>query len=108
MERGTNTAHVAYHRLRDAPDGNLRERIGIDGDLVSEHKRGLRVVEYAILQDIVTGAGAPGSKLKIRKLADRYEAGVIPRREAVSPLAMSARVAANRVPQRTNSSRTSV
>lgn len=43
----------------------------------------------AILQDIVTGALPPGSKLKIRELADRYKAGVIPLREAVSRLAMS-------------------
>ncbi|CAE6822125.1 hypothetical protein R75483_06297 [Paraburkholderia domus] len=43
----------------------------------------------AILQDIVTGALPPGSKLKIRELADRYQAGVIPLREAVSRLAMS-------------------
>ncbi|WP_431825335.1 GntR family transcriptional regulator [Burkholderia sp. F1] len=42
-----------------------------------------------ILQDIVSGALAPGSKLKIRELADRYQAGVIPLREAVSRLAMS-------------------
>lgn len=43
----------------------------------------------AILQDIVTGVLPPGSKLKIRELADRYQAGVIPLREAVSRLAMS-------------------
>lgn len=43
----------------------------------------------SILQDIVTGALPPGSKLKIRELADRYQAGVIPLREAVSRLAMS-------------------
>jgi GntR family carbon starvation induced transcriptional regulator len=42
-----------------------------------------------ILQDIVTGVLAPGSKLKIRELADRYQAGAIPVREAVSRLAMS-------------------
>ncbi|NPT55073.1 GntR family transcriptional regulator [Paraburkholderia elongata] len=42
-----------------------------------------------ILQDIVTGALPPGSKLKIRELAERYQAGVIPLREAVSRLAMS-------------------
>lgn len=42
-----------------------------------------------ILQDIVTGALAPGSKLNIRELANRYQAGMIPLREAVSRLAMS-------------------
>ncbi len=47
------------------------------------------VLADAILQDIVTGALPPGSKLKIRELADRYQAGVIPLREAVSRLAMS-------------------
>lgn len=43
----------------------------------------------AILRDIVTGALPPGSKLKIRELADRYQASAIPLREAVSRLAMS-------------------
>lgn len=94
MERDTNTAHVAY-RLRDRPDGNLPERISIDGGLASEHTRGLRAFEYAILQDIVTGAAPAGSKLKIRELADRNEAGVIPLHDAVARIAMSARVAAN-------------
>lgn len=47
------------------------------------------VLADAILQDIVTGALPPGSKLKIRELAERYQAGVIPLREAVSRLAMS-------------------
>ncbi|MGU7782761.1 GntR family transcriptional regulator [Burkholderia sp. PU8-34] len=47
------------------------------------------VLADAILQDIVTGALPPGSKLKIRELADRYQAGAIPLREAVSRLAMS-------------------
>ncbi|MCO5399067.1 GntR family transcriptional regulator [Ralstonia soli] len=42
-----------------------------------------------ILQDIVTGVLPPGSKLKIRELAERYQAGTIPLREAVSRLAMS-------------------
>jgi DNA-binding GntR family transcriptional regulator len=52
------------------------------------------VLADAILHDIVTGALPPGSKLKIRELADRYQAGVIPVREAVSRLAMSAFVEA--------------
>lgn len=43
----------------------------------------------SILNDIVTGVLAPGSKLKMRELADRYQAGMIPLREAVSRLAMS-------------------
>lgn len=47
------------------------------------------VLADTILRDIVSGALAPGSKLKIRELADRYQAGVIPLREAVSRLAMS-------------------
>jgi GntR family carbon starvation induced transcriptional regulator len=47
------------------------------------------VLAETILQDIVTGVLAPGSKLKIRELADRYQAGAIPLREAVSRLAMS-------------------
>lgn len=47
------------------------------------------VLADTILRDIVSGTLAPGSKLKIRELADRYQAGVIPLREAVSRLAMS-------------------
>ncbi|WP_322062385.1 GntR family transcriptional regulator [Paraburkholderia sp. J63] len=47
------------------------------------------VLADAILQDIVTGVLPPGSKLNIRELAERYQAGVIPLREAVSRLAMS-------------------
>lgn len=47
------------------------------------------VLADTILRDIVSGALAPGSKLKIRELADRYQASAIPLREAVSRLAMS-------------------
>lgn len=47
------------------------------------------VLAETILEDIVAGVLPPGSKLKIRELADRYQAGVIPIREAVSRLAMS-------------------
>lgn len=47
------------------------------------------VLADAILQDIVTGALPPGSKLKIRELAERYQTSAIPLREAVSRLAMS-------------------
>jgi GntR family transcriptional regulator, carbon starvation induced regulator len=42
-----------------------------------------------ILRDIVTGALPPGSKLRIRELAERYQVSAIPLREAVSRLAMS-------------------
>lgn len=47
------------------------------------------MLSESILDDIVTGALAPGSKLKMRELAERYNAGVVPLREAVSRLAMS-------------------
>lgn len=47
------------------------------------------MLAQAILNDIVTGVLAPGSKLKMRELAERYDEGMIPLREAVSRLAMS-------------------
>ncbi|BBQ03246.1 GntR family transcriptional regulator [Caballeronia zhejiangensis] len=47
------------------------------------------VLAQTILNDIVTGAIPPGSKLKMRELAERYGAGMIPLREALSRLAMS-------------------
>lgn len=47
------------------------------------------VLAERILNDIVTGVLAPGSKLKMRELAVSYDAGMIPLREALSRLAMS-------------------
>lgn len=61
----------------------------LDSTETSSSRTMASVLADAILQDIVTGALPPGSKLKIRELADRYQAGVIPLREAVSRLAMS-------------------
>ncbi|MES9972062.1 MAG: FCD domain-containing protein [Candidatus Thiodiazotropha sp.] len=43
----------------------------------------------AIRKDIISGELAPNSKLKLRELTERYGAGVIPLREALSRLALS-------------------
>jgi DNA-binding GntR family transcriptional regulator len=43
----------------------------------------------AIRKDIISGELPPNSKLKLRELTDRYGAGVIPLREALSRLALS-------------------
>lgn len=42
-----------------------------------------------IRQDIIRGVLAPGARLKIRELCERYDAGPIPTREALSRLATS-------------------
>lgn len=47
------------------------------------------VLTDAIREDIIQGVFPPESKLKLRELAERYEVGVIPLREALSRLAMS-------------------
>lgn len=48
----------------------------------------------SIRTDIIKGALAPGSKLPIKELCDRYSAGAIPMREALSRLATSGFVVA--------------
>ncbi len=48
----------------------------------------------AIRQDIIRGVLAPGARLKIRELSERYDAGAIPVREALSRLATSGFVVA--------------
>lgn len=45
-------------------------------------------------QDIIRGELAPGARLKIRELCERYDAGAIPLREALSRLASSGFVVA--------------
>lgn len=46
-------------------------------------------LEQAIRNDIMRGRLAPGSKLRLKDLASRYDAGAIPLREALSRLAAS-------------------
>lgn len=46
-------------------------------------------------RDIIAGRLAPGSRLKIAEIAERYETGVIPTREALSRLVSSGLVIAN-------------
>lgn len=48
----------------------------------------------SIRTDIINGTLPPGSKLQIRELCDRYSAGAIPMREALSRLATSGFVVA--------------
>lgn len=47
-----------------------------------------------VRQDIIRGVLAPGARLKIRELCERYDAGAIPLREALSRLATSGFVVA--------------
>lgn len=44
-------------------------------------------LEARVREDIINGRLAPGSRLRLKPLADHYEAGVIPLREALSRLA---------------------
>jgi len=44
-------------------------------------------LEVRVRQDIINGRLAPGSKLRLKELAESYDAGVIPLREALSRLA---------------------
>lgn len=44
-------------------------------------------LEVRVRQDIINGRLVPGSRLRLRELADFYDAGVIPLREALSRLA---------------------
>lgn len=51
-------------------------------------------LEAQIRQDIISGRLAPGSRLRLKELAQSYEVGVIPLREALSRLANSGFVSA--------------
>ena len=44
------------------------------------------VLEQAVREDIISGRLAAGSKLRLKELAEHYQAGVIPLREALSRL----------------------
>lgn len=52
------------------------------------------ITSEAIRKDIIAGILAPGSKLILRELSERYDVGSIPLREALSRLAMSGLVEA--------------
>lgn len=51
-------------------------------------------LEIRVRQDIITGRLPPGSKLRLKELAESYDAGVIPLREALSRLAATGFVVA--------------
>ena len=51
-------------------------------------------LEDVIRRDIITGAFSPGMKLRVRELGERYDAGPIPLREALSRLCASGLVVA--------------
>lgn len=52
------------------------------------------LLEARVRQDIINGRLAPGSKLRLKELAESYDAGVIPLREALSRLAATGFVVA--------------
>jgi DNA-binding GntR family transcriptional regulator len=52
------------------------------------------ILEQALRQDLINGCFEAGAKLRLKELAARYEAGVIPLREALSRLCASGFVVA--------------
>ncbi|MDU9393252.1 GntR family transcriptional regulator [Pseudomonas japonica] len=60
----------------------------------SEKRTMASQLEARVRQDIINGQLAPGSRLRLKELAEHYEAGVIPLREALSRLAASGFVTA--------------
>ncbi|WP_449430856.1 GntR family transcriptional regulator [Pseudomonas putida] len=60
----------------------------------SEKRTMASQLEARVRQDIINGRLAPGSKLRLKELAESYDAGVIPLREALSRLAATGFVAA--------------
>jgi GntR family transcriptional regulator, carbon starvation induced regulator len=61
---------------------------------VAEKRTMASQLEARIRQDIINGQLAPGSRLRLKELADAYDVGVIPLREALSRLASSGFVSA--------------
>jgi GntR family transcriptional regulator, carbon starvation induced regulator len=61
---------------------------------VSEKRTMASLLEARVRQDIINGQLAPGSRLRLKELAEHYDAGVIPLREALSRLAASGFVTA--------------
>ncbi|MEB6590013.1 FCD domain-containing protein [Pseudomonas asiatica] len=55
----------------------------------SEKRTMASQLEARVREDIINGHLAPGSRLRLKELAEHYEAGVIPLREALSRLATS-------------------
>ncbi|GLU37316.1 FCD domain-containing protein [Pseudomonas sp. NBRC 100443] len=56
---------------------------------VSEKRTMASQLEARVREDIINGRLAPGSRLRLKELAEHYDAGVIPLREALSRLAAS-------------------
>ncbi|WP_286915502.1 MULTISPECIES: GntR family transcriptional regulator [unclassified Pseudomonas] len=59
----------------------------------SEKRTMASQLEARVREDIINGRLAPGSRLRLKELAEHYDAGVIPLREALSRLATSGFVA---------------
>ncbi|WEK28841.1 MAG: FCD domain-containing protein [Candidatus Pseudomonas phytovorans] len=57
--------------------------------VASEKRTMASQLEARVRQDIINGTLAPGSRLRLKELAEHYDAGVIPLREALSRLASS-------------------
>ncbi|MED5611670.1 MULTISPECIES: GntR family transcriptional regulator [Pseudomonas] len=60
----------------------------------SEKRTMASQLEARVREDIINGRLAPGSRLRLKELAEHYDAGVIPLREALSRLAASGFVSA--------------
>src|SRR5437868_3130590 len=79
-------SHVAasldQHQVKSAGLPRPAENPGSGRTLAS-------ILTESIRSDIITGALQPGLRLKLRELAERYQAGVNPLREALSRLALS-------------------
>lgn len=61
---------------------------------ISSEKRTMAsLLEARVQEDIIMGRLAPGSRLRLKELADHYDAGGIPLREALSRLSSSGFVA---------------
>lgn len=61
--------------------------------VASEKRTMASQLEARVRDDIINGRLAPGSRLRLKELAEHYDAGVIPLREALSRLATSGFVA---------------
>ncbi|MDR0212318.1 MAG: FCD domain-containing protein [Pseudomonas putida] len=57
--------------------------------VASEKRTMASQLEARVREDIINGQLAPGSRLRLKELAEHYEAGVIPLREALSRLVTS-------------------
>lgn len=57
--------------------------------VASEKRTMASQLEARVREDIINGRLAPGSRLRLKELAEHYDAGIIPLREALSRLATS-------------------